>query len=157
MIANCAEGCSERLVLRGRLSEIARIAPWIESLASRHAISAKVQFAIDLCLEEVVSNIVQHGYQGESDRGVTVDFAVRDPQTFVFVVEDEAPRFNPLEASDLPPLNEQDGDRIGGQGIRLLRRFADTVEYEPTSAGNRLRMSFSAACSPDPSDVTSQA
>ncbi len=33
--------------------------------------------------------------------------------------------------------------RVGGQGIRLLRHFADLLEYEPISTGNRLRIGFS--------------
>jgi len=39
-----------------KLSEIARVPPWPESLAARHAIPSRVQFAMDLCLEEVLSN-----------------------------------------------------------------------------------------------------
>jgi hypothetical protein len=34
---------------------------------------------------------------------------------------------------------------VGGQGIRLVRQFADAVEYQPKASGNRLRMGFSAA------------
>ena len=32
--------------------------------------------------------------------------------------------------------------RIGGQGLRLLRGFAHTLEYEQTAKGNRLRIEF---------------
>jgi anti-sigma regulatory factor (Ser/Thr protein kinase) len=58
-------------------------------------------------------------------------------------VEDEAPSFNPLIAPELPELKPQDDIRVGGQGIRLLRRFTDALEYEPVPGGNRLRMGFS--------------
>jgi hypothetical protein len=78
-------------------------------------------------------------------RSVIVRFTRPREGHFVFVVEDEAPLFNPLDKPELPALNPREEIRIGGQGIRLLRRFADALEYEPMPAGNRLRISFSAA------------
>jgi hypothetical protein len=31
---------------------------------------------------------------------------------------------------------------VGGQGIRLLRRFANALEYQTTPTGNRLCIGF---------------
>jgi serine/threonine-protein kinase RsbW len=143
-MSNRSEGL-DRLTLRSRLSEMTQLPPWIEALASRHGIPSDIQFGIELCLEEVVSNVIRHGYAGAEDRSVAVSFATPRDSYFEFVVEDEAPPFNPLEAPDLKAINPEDDTRIGGQGIRLLREFANTVEYEPTPDGNRLRISFSSA------------
>lgn len=133
------------LDLQGQLSEIALFPAWIEYLASQHSIPSEVQFAINLCLEEAVSNIIRHGYGLAIRRPVSVHFTIPRAGYYVFVVEDEAPHFNPLDAPELPALNPSDEIRIGGQGIRLLRRFADTLEYERAPAGNRLRIGFSVA------------
>lgn len=145
MTGNGTDQTQDRLTLRSRLSDMARLPAWIEGLASRHAIPGDVQFAMNLCLEEAVSNIIRHGYGPEEDRPVTVRFTMPREGNFVCVVDDEAPRFNPLDAPELPALNPREEIRVGGQGIRLMRRFADTLEYEPTPDGNRLRMGFSAA------------
>jgi len=139
------------LTLRSRLSDIAQLPAWLDGLASRHAIPADVQFAMDLCLEEALSNIIRHGYAGEVDRPVIVSFTMPREGRFILVIEDEAPQFNPLDAPELPALDPHQEIRVGGQGIRLLRRFADTLEYEPTPTGNRLRIGFSAAGSAVPS------
>ena len=145
MTGTGTEHTEERLTLRSRLSEIANVASWTKQLALRHAIPGNVHFAIDLCLEEVISNIILHGYGGAADRSLIVRFTMPREGHFVFVVEDDAPPFDPLNGPELPPLNPREEMRVGGQGIRLLRRFADTFEYEPMRTGNRLRMSFSAA------------
>lgn len=134
-----------QLTLRSRLSEMAQLPPWIEGLTSRHGIPSNVQFGIELCLEEVVSNVIRHGYAGAEDRSVVVRFVMPRDSYFAFVVEDEAPQFNPLDAPDLKAIDPEDDARIGGQGIRLLREFANTVEYERTPTGNRLRIGFSSA------------
>jgi len=142
----------DHLTLRSRLSDMTQLPPWIEGLASRHSIPSTIQFGIELCLEEVVSNVIRHGYAGVEDRSVVVRFVMPHDRYFEFVVEDEAPQFNPLDAPDLKAINAEDDARIGGQGIRLLREFADAVKYEPTPAGNRLRIGFSSAGkSPAPS------
>jgi len=143
MTGNSIDLREDRLALRSRLSDMARLPAWIESLAARHDIPANVQFAIDLCLEEALSNIIRHGYAGAEDRPVTVQFTMAGERYFKFVIEDEAPRFNPLEAPELPAMSNGDDSRIGGQGIRFLRHFANSLQYEPTDTGNRLIIGFS--------------
>jgi anti-sigma regulatory factor (Ser/Thr protein kinase) len=145
MTGNGKDTTEERLILRSRLSELARLPGWIERLASRHAISANTQFAMNLCLEEVLSNIIRHGYSGKPDHSIAVHFASPRKDYFVIIVEDDAPPFNPLAAPELPALSSLGEIRIGGQGIRLLRRFADALEYQATPTGNRLSIGFTAA------------
>jgi serine/threonine-protein kinase RsbW len=139
----------DQLNLRSRMSELAQLLPWIERLASRYTISADTRFAINLCLEEVLSNIIRHGYSGKPDHSIAVRFASPRKDHFVFVVEDDAPHFNPVDAPELPPLSSEgelrDDTPIGGQGLRLLRRFADAIEYQATPTGNQLSISFKAA------------
>ena len=135
----------EQLMLRSRLAEGALITAWIERLASQHGISDEVKFAMDLCLEEVFSNIVRHGYAGRADGRVSVRFAMPQENEISLAVEDEAPHYNPLDAPQLPALNPQDEIRVGGQGVRLLRQFANTLQYEATPNGNRLKLGFSRA------------
>jgi serine/threonine-protein kinase RsbW len=145
MTGNGKDTTGERLNLRSRMSDLARLVPWIERLASRHAIPASTQFAMNLCLEEVLSNIIRHGYSGKPDHSIAVLFASPRDDYFVLVVEDEAPPFNLVESPELPGLSSLENTPIGGQGIRLLRRFADALEYQATPTGNRLSIGFSAA------------
>jgi len=133
----------DRLTLRSELSEIARIPPWIEALAASYSISPNTQFAMNLCLEEALSNVIRHGYGGAANRSLRVSFAA--PRgSFEFVVEDEAPAFNPLNVPNGVALDPDGQIRIGGQGIHLMRQFADRIQYERTATGNRLLLSFSA-------------
>ena len=142
---NPTDQTHDRLDLQSRLSDIARIPEWIEQLALRYGIPEDLRFAMDLCLEEALANTIIYGYRSEDNHPVSVDFTNPGEGRFVFVVEDDAPKFNPLEAPELPPLAPDQEIRIGGQGLRLLRRFAHTLEYEATATGNRLRIGFSAA------------
>jgi len=132
----------ERLALQSQFSDIARIPVWIESLSSRYAIPANLEYVMNLCLEEAITNVIRHGYCGEANRSVVVQFAAPVEGHFIFTVEDEAPRYNPLDGPELPSLNPSEAIRVGGQGIRFLREFSDSLEYVPTDFGNRLVISF---------------
>ena len=135
----------DRLVLRGGLSETSHLSEWVRSLATRDGVDDELEFAIHLCLEEAVSNIIRHGYPPGTADPVTIEFTRPREGQLVFPVEDVAPRFNPLLEPERPVVDADGELAIGGRGIRLLRAFAHTLEYERTTTGNRLRIGFTVA------------
>jgi anti-sigma regulatory factor (Ser/Thr protein kinase) len=135
-----------RLILRSRLDELAVLWAWVESLAAEHAIPADTQFAIQLCLEEALSNIIRHGYREEPDHSIRVEFSAGGGQV-TFVIEDQAPPFNPLapdSTRELPVPSSIDQIPLGGRGISLMRKFAGSLAYERLAGGNSLTMRFPA-------------
>ena len=148
MPESSAHTAEAKLRLGSRLADLAQVAPWVESLAAEHGFSAELSFAVDLCLEEAVSNVIRHGYDGQPDRPIAIHCSLRRPADgageLVFSIEDRAPHFNSLEAiqdeAAAPTLEEL---VPGGQGIRLLRKFAGSLQYEPLPNGNRLTIGFS--------------
>jgi len=138
-----------RLILDSRMSEIALVWPWVESLAVACAIPPDTLFAIDLCLEEAISNIIRHGYREQPGHRLTVDFSSEPAngpaKTLVFTIEDQAPPFDPLEDLVVPAMPAAGSiDRLnpGGHGIRLLRKFAANLDYQRLANGNRLTIRF---------------
>jgi anti-sigma regulatory factor (Ser/Thr protein kinase) len=139
----------EQLNLRSRLADLTRVAPWVESLAAEHDLSPELSFAVNLCLEEALSNLIRHGYGGETDQAIAIHCSIRRAATgagqLAFVIEDHAPHFNPLAAAQAETASSQTLDELapGGQGIRLLRKFAGSLQYESLPVGNRLTIGFS--------------
>jgi|ERR1039457_4699298 hypothetical protein len=113
MAGTGAQQNQDRITLRNGLPDIAQLPVWVEGLSSRHSIPQDLQFAINLCLEEAVSNVIRHGYAEADDFPVTLGFTMPRTGYFVFVIEDEAPAFNLLDAPELPAMNPVDEDRIG--------------------------------------------
>jgi serine/threonine-protein kinase RsbW len=146
MTANATDTSGECLTLSSSLSDLGLVPPWIGLLAAPYAIPEDTRFAMDLCLEEVLSNVIRHGYAGEPGRHIFVQFSNPRKGYFILVVEDEAPRFDPLSVPE--PPGSVDEAQAGGNGIRLLRRFADTLQHQATPTGNRLTIGFAAGESP---------
>ena len=138
---NIADDKEEQLSLRGGISQIAQVPSWIERLSATYRIPERVQFASNLCLEEILSNIILHGYGGVTKAEILLRFINPRPGCFVFIVEDGAPHFNPLE-QPFPVPNRNEDTRVGGLGIRLVREFSNALDYERLPTGNRLKISF---------------
>ena len=132
----------DELVLDSQLSEMNRLPSWVEAVGDRYGTSERVRFAINLCLEEAVSNSIRHGYAGRAGQQVRLSISEPREGYFVAEVEDDAPHFDPLHLPALPKIDDQSPDRLGGQGIRLITGFSDSLEYEATVTGNRLRIGF---------------
>jgi anti-sigma regulatory factor (Ser/Thr protein kinase) len=131
-----------QLTLRSELADLARVPPWVEALAIENAIADTTRFAIDLCLEEALSNVIRHGYREQPDHAITVNFTVDEVTGLTFTIEDQAPPFAPVEPTEPQETRTLEEITPGGQGIRLMLRFARTLVYEQLPGGNRLTMGF---------------
>jgi anti-sigma regulatory factor (Ser/Thr protein kinase) len=146
MTENLAHKAETRLTLESRLADLARVWPWVDELAAEYGIPADTRYAIDLCLEEALSNIIRHGYAGEPGHDIAICFTPRGENGLTFSIRDHAPPFapgEPAESWEAPASIDQ--IEAGGQGIRLMRKFAGALAYEQLPDGNRLTISFPVA------------
>lgn len=82
-----------RLELDSRLTELSRVQPWIESLADRHGFDEDALFAMHLCVEEALANVVLHGYRSEPGHPIAIQASVSAGNLF-FAIDDQAPPFS---------------------------------------------------------------
>jgi serine/threonine-protein kinase RsbW len=144
MQGKTAARSESRLTIQSRLDDLVLLWPWVDSLAADYRIPAGTLYAIHLCLEEAISNVIRHGYQGRPGPPITVEFASR-AGAVQFTVEDQAPPFDPLahpEAVPVPTPASPDEFPLGGRGISLMRKFAGSLIYKRLAAGNCLTLSF---------------
>lgn len=133
------------LVLDSRLAELSRAQSWAEAQADRIGLSENTRYAIRLCLEEAVANVILHGYKNESGHPIIIR-RWQSSEMLFFAIEDKAPPFTPDEIppSTCPPEHSSlESLTPGGNGIRLLRHFAGSLVYEQRPEGNRLIIGFS--------------
>jgi anti-sigma regulatory factor (Ser/Thr protein kinase) len=134
----------DRIELDSRLTELTRVQPWIEALADQYGLSEDARFAMHLCLEEALANVVMHGYRNEAGHPIVIRSSV-SAGDLLFVIEDQAPAFAPGEPNPrgkvATPVSLESIEP-GGNGIRLLYRFAGSVAYERLADGNRLTLGF---------------
>ncbi len=134
----------DRIELDSRLTELTRVQPWIEALAEHHGLSENTRFAMHLCVEEALANVVMHGYRNEPGHPIVIRSSVSSHH-LLLVIEDQAPAFAPVEPDppgDAATPVSLESIEPGGNGIRLLYRFAGSLAYERLADGNRLTIGF---------------
>lgn len=125
--------------LKNDLAELSRLNKSIEEFAESNHLSADILFALNLSLEEIVTNVISYGYDDDDDHKILVRIQFSNGEVIVEVEDDGAP-FNPLEA-DEPDIDKPLEDRqIGGLGIHLVKNYMDDLEYKRTGDKNILMM-----------------
>lgn len=132
-------GASLAVELTNRVSELQRLENALQTFAADHHLPDDVVNALRLALEEVVVNVIHHGYDAEGAHAIRVRFELTEHQCTV-VVEDDARPYDPL-SRPAPDLEADIEDRpIGGLGIFLVRELMDVVEYRREREQNILVM-----------------
>lgn len=114
--------------LANRRSEIERLHGLVEAFSEQHGVPDAVVFAMNLALDEIVTNIIVHGYSDGRRHDIRVVIAL-DADVIEATVRDDAPAFNPLL---VPPVDLEavaEDRPIGGLGVHLVRSVMDSVEY----------------------------
>ncbi|MCR9244144.1 MAG: ATP-binding protein [bacterium] len=113
------------------------------------ALLESVEFAEDpegsrynvlLALQEMVTNVLRHGYGLDSSQPVQVMFELDDDR-FVIEVRDRGQEFDPLAFDSQAAEGEDMPTNVGGFGIHIARMVMDDLNYERRDGWNCLRLS----------------
>jgi len=130
------------LLLKNRIVEVSRLVEAVESFGGHAGLSSDLTYRLTLSLDEIVSNVIRHGYSDTGDHIVEVRLTVHDG-TVTAVVEDDGHPYDPREspAPDLTLPVEQRGP--GGLGIYLVKQMMDSIDYERKAGKNVLTVTAS--------------
>ena len=131
----------DELVCEARRERLADLLAFVQRACERAALDPDVAFDVRLATEEVVTNVIEHGYAGGAVPGpIAVRFR-RDPRQVVVTVDDLAPPFDPASVRPADPSAPLEARRIGGLGWHFVTRVMDEVRHELRHPrGNRLTL-----------------
>ena len=131
-----------RIVLKNDSYELGRLAAAFDEFANRHQVGDKARFQLQLCLEEMVLNVINYGFDDDGEHEIHVDFEFQiDSRTVTVNIHDDGRRFNPLKEVPEPDLEASLEERtVGGLGVHFVRKFMDGASYDHVEGRNRLTM-----------------
>jgi serine/threonine-protein kinase RsbW len=107
---------------------------WVRDLAGRAGLPDDRTYALDLCLVELVTNIVDHAYRGKpGEIDLELDVGGEDA---VLRILDRGPAFDPLSVPPPPVPKSVEEAQVGGYGIHLVRSSASGCRYERRDGRN---------------------
>lgn len=123
--------------LSNNLEELSAFAEAVEIFGDEAGWGAAVVMQVNLVLEELIVNAIDHGYP--DGRSGTIDVSIESNANEICIrLEDDADPFDPFLLPE-PDLSLAIEDRpIGGLGIHLVRSYMDSYSYEYVNGRNRV-------------------
>jgi serine/threonine-protein kinase RsbW len=110
------------------LSSLAALFAMSQEFCARNDVDQSGNYALDVVLEEIFTNLVRHGSKVPDEilvnldrRGSDVVLSVTDFDAERFDLRDATPPDTTLPLADRQP---------GGLGLHLIRKLVDRVDYE---------------------------
>lgn len=120
-------------------AELRPLSEWFRQFASDNGIAGRRALDFELCLNELVTNVIHYAYADKGRHEIRVALE-RDGDELRATIEDDGAPFNPLEKeSPAIPLSLEDAG-VGGWGIPIVRALADDLSYERRDGRNRFRI-----------------
>jgi len=88
--------------------------------------SEKDVFALELILEEALTNAVKHGNNSDPSKHVRFDCKLNQSTVYVRV-QDEGAGFDPYAVPD--PREPENQQTVSGRGVLLIQHFATRVKW----------------------------
>ncbi len=131
------------LKLRPELTELERAQAWIAEAGEAFELTPPIMYALELCCEEAVSNVIRHGMATAEPAFGTIEVLLwRSADLLHFRVVDPGPAFDPTAAPGRDAPAALEDAKIGGLGIHLLQNFTQALRYERVENKNQLTMDF---------------
>jgi serine/threonine-protein kinase RsbW len=93
-------------------------------------------YAVQMALQEAVSNAFWHGHRGNQSKSIQLRYTVNAAEVLLEVA-DEGPGFDPDRVPH--PLAEENLNRLDGRGLFLMRAYMTWVSFNRN--GNQVTLS----------------
>ncbi len=123
------------IALANDLREIAGVAARIDRFCAEREIPPEVAYAVNLALDELLTNTIGYGYRDEERH--RIEIVVRlEGETLVVAVVDDGAAFDPTRTPDADTGAPLEDRELGGLGLLLVNRMMDSVEYRHRAGCN---------------------
>ncbi len=125
------------------MSGLARLGDWVDKVVATLALEANAEYALRLCVEEAVANVVMHGVPAGSADAGTVALRLRaDAEALCIAIEDHCAAFDPLHVAPPEHPSTLAEAHEGGLGIHLMRQYARSIDYARREGTNQLTVTI---------------
>ncbi len=125
------------------LSAVRPTAEWVDAILIEAGIGDEPRHDLHVCLEEALANLIMHGRPRGDAKHIAVEVSAGDGEA-VLTISDRCQPFDVTNDALVEASAAHDENRVGGNGLRLLRALAGDISYASSDEGNVLRLRFGA-------------
>jgi len=117
-------------------ADLAVVSQALDRLANAHAVPTQVLVALQVALDEIVSNVIRYAWPAGGTHTLGVRLAVIDTGVEVTVIDDGL-AYDPRQAPAPAPVAPGQRRPPGGVGIHMVKQLVDGFHYERVDGYNR--------------------
>ncbi len=130
-------GAVLRMTIQNNAAEVTRLTKGIEAHGKARGWPQRWIFDVTLSVDELVTNVINHGYKDSGKHEIHIDLAERGGALEVLIIDDGV-MFKPFLNAPPPVLNADLEERTpGGLGIHMVNTFIDEIAHERRDGRNR--------------------
>ncbi|MCU0374407.1 MAG: FG-GAP-like repeat-containing protein, partial [Chitinophagaceae bacterium] len=127
------------LQLINKKMEISRINAQVEAFFDEFSVPMKTAFQTDLILDEILTNIITHGYPQGGEHSIDLKLSIdNSARTVTITVADGGTPFDPTTIAEADTTSDLEERAIGGLGIHFVKQISQTMEYNYSNNKNIL-------------------
>jgi serine/threonine-protein kinase RsbW len=124
--------------IAGSFSAIHPLGLAISEWAAAHAAPPKIVNSVVLMLDELITNVVMHGFGDSGEGEIEVTLRI-DAQEIDVVLRDSARAFDPFSIPEPDTSLDIAERQIGGLGVHFVRKMSDGFGYRRDGGMNEVR------------------
>jgi len=119
--------------------ELNKLEGFTADFAAKAGLSDKDLFALQIVVEELVTNVIDYGCVPAGEHAARVDLEATDGQLTI-VITDRGKEYNPLLRDDPDVTLPAEERPIGGLGVHFCKKLTDAQEYARRDGCNVLTL-----------------
>ncbi|MDA1202765.1 MAG: ATP-binding protein [Verrucomicrobia bacterium] len=120
-------------------SELTKLEGFTEDFAQGAGLSDKDLFALQIIVEELVTNVIDYGGVPAGEHAVRVDLSTEDGELLIRMT-DRGAEYNPLLREDPDVTLSAEERPIGGLGVHFCKKLTDAQSYARVDGQNVLTL-----------------
>jgi serine/threonine-protein kinase RsbW len=120
-------------------SELMKLEGFTADFAAAAGLSDKDLFALQIVVEELVTNVIDYGGVPAGEHAATVEL-VAEGGVLTMVITDRGREYNPLLREDPDTSLPAEQRPIGGLGVHFCKKLTDTQDYARVDGQNVLTL-----------------
>lgn len=131
------------LTLLNDSAALERVAAAVDEFADRHRFPQQDRFQVQLCIEEILLYIVEHGYDDAGTHRIEVRLRMNDEDRCLEIrTVDDGRELEPGSFMFQPgPDTIEEESVVDGLGLHLVRTYVDDLNYRRENGRNHLGLS----------------
>lgn len=120
-------------------AELEKLEGFTADFALKAGLSDKDLFALQIIVEELVTNVIDYGGVPAGEHAVRVDLSAEGGELLIRLT-DRGTEYNPLLREDPDTTLPAEQRPIGGLGVHFCKKLTDAQEYERRDGCNVLTL-----------------